>query len=149
MIRISNFLSQDLVTFIDSPDRDAALTSLIDTLEASGRLKDREAFHQAILEREKIVSTGIGMGVAIPHAKLCDYEDFFIVIGVHKSGIEWGSLDGSPVHLVFMIGGPELMQTEYLQILSRLTTAIKCEEKRKQLLAATSAEQVIQLFAED
>ena len=62
--------------------------------------------------------TGIGIGVAIPHAKLEGYSDFFIAIGVQKKkGIDWNALDGSDVKLIFMIGGPENKQTEYLKIL--------------------------------
>jgi len=71
-----------------------------------------------MLEREKIVSTGIGMGVAIPHAKLTSVEDFFIAIGILSKGVQWNALDGGPVRLIFMIGGPDDKQTAYLQILS-------------------------------
>ncbi|HEY5235368.1 MAG TPA: PTS sugar transporter subunit IIA, partial [Rhabdochlamydiaceae bacterium] len=71
----------------------------------------------------------------------------FIAIGIQGGrGIEWNSLDGSQVHLIFMIGGPDNRQTEYLKILSRLTMAIKESERRKALLKATSAKQVIDLF---
>jgi PTS system nitrogen regulatory IIA component len=87
------------------------------------------------------------LGVAIPHAKLTGYEEFFIAIGIQGGrGIEWNSLDGSQVHLIFMIGGPDNRQTEYLKILSRLTMAIKELDRRKALLKATSAKQVIDLF---
>jgi PTS system nitrogen regulatory IIA component len=99
------------------------------------------------MDREKIVSTGIGLGVAIPHAKMAGYDDFFIAIGIQEGrGIEWYSLDGSHVHLIFMIGGPASRQTEYLNILSKLTLAIKDSERRQSLLKATSARQVIDLF---
>lgn len=146
-VTISNYLDERLVTFLDVNHRDAALKTLVDSLDAEGKLLDKKTFYNAILEREKVVSTGIGMGVAIPHAKLAGYRDFFIAIGIQaKQGIEWNALDGSPVRLIFMIGGPENMQTEYLKILSRLTMAIKDEERRKKLLKATRAKDVIALF---
>ncbi len=63
------------------------------------------------MEREKIVSTGIGMGVAIPTPKLNSVEDFFIAIAVLTHGVEWNALDGGPVRLIFMIGGPDDKQT--------------------------------------
>ncbi len=76
------------------------------------------------------------------------YDEFFIAIGVQtKKGIEWNALDGSPVRLIFMIGGPENKQTEYLKILSHLTMAIKNEERRKKLLKTYDAKDVIGLFA--
>ena len=144
---ILKYLDPQLVLFLQEDTRDAVLERLVDLLDKAGKLRDKTLFHQAILEREKIVSTGIGIGVAVPHAKQEGYEDFFIAIGIHKrQGIEWNAIDGAPVHLVFMIGGPDNRQTEYLKILSRLTVAIKDEDRRKKLLAATTPAQVIALF---
>jgi nitrogen PTS system EIIA component len=144
---ISRLLDERLVIFLDVDQRDAAIESLVALLDHAGKLQDRTSFHKAILEREKIVSTGIGMGVAIPHAKLIGYTDFFIAIGVQaKKGIEWNALDGEPVHLLFMIGGPDQQQTRYLHILSSLTAAIKDPERRKKLIRAKTPVQVIDLF---
>jgi PTS system nitrogen regulatory IIA component len=146
-VSISDYLDDRLVVFLDVISRDEAINNLIDALDEGHTLKDKESFHRAIMDREKIVSTGIGVGVAVPHAKLQGYENFFIAIGIQSSrGIDWNALDGSQVHLIFMIGGPDNRQTEYLNILSRLTVAIKDPERRKNLLKATSAQQVIDLF---
>lgn len=146
-VTISNYLDERLVAFLNVDSRDEALKALVDLLDTEGKLLDNETFYQAILGREKIVSTGVGMGVAIPHAKLEGYPHFFIAIGIQsKQGIEWNALDGSPVRLIFMIGGPENRQTEYLKILSRLTMAIKDEERRRKLLKTTKPEEVIALF---
>lgn len=146
IVEIANYLDPALVVFLKSSERDGALVEMIDTLEQSGRLLSREAFYQAILEREKIVSTGIGMGVAIPHAKLPQYDNFFILIGVHKEGLEWSALDGNPVKLIFMIGGPDDKQTQYLKILSSLTLAIKDEKLRQKIQEMTTAQDIINLF---
>lgn len=139
-------MEANLVTFLDVNTRDDALRTMIDALFDAGKLHDRESFYAAILDREKIVSTGIGMGVAIPHAKLHTYDDFFISIGILSKGVDWNALDSSPVRLIFMIGGPDDKQTEYLQILSSLTLAIKDEERRKKVLTLNSKEAIIQLF---
>lgn len=143
---ISKYLNPNLVKLLDVDDRDSALQTLVDVLDEQGKLKDKDAFYKAILEREQIVSTGIGMGVAVPHAKLSGYETFFIAIGIHPKGIAWEALDGIPVRLVFMIGGPDDKQTEYLQLLSYLTLAIKDEERRKKILQLTKPEDIIALF---
>ena len=146
-MEISNYLDADLVTFFEATSQSDALAALIDLLDEKGKLRDKGAFFHAILEREKIVSTGIGIGVAIPHAKLDGYSDFFIAIGIQKKeGIEWEALDGLPVRIVFMIGGPEDRQTEYLNILSLITAAIENEERRKKLLNAPDAQSVIAVF---
>src|SRR5665213_430818 len=118
MIKISKYMDPSLVIFLDSPNRDEALQAMIDALNTEGKLKDHSSFYDAIIDREKIVSTGIGMGVAIPHAKLSSYDDFFIAVGILQKGVDWKALDGAPVRLIFMIGGPDDKQTEYLQILS-------------------------------
>jgi len=146
-VTISQYLNEELVVFLESESQAEALDALIDQLDAHGNLQDKEAFKQTIVSREQLVSTGIGIGVAIPHAKLAGYENFFIAVGIQKGpGIEWNSLDGMPVNIIFMIGGPENRQTEYLRILSLLTFAIKNEERRKQLLKAVSAEQALSVF---
>lgn len=146
-VKISKYLDVNLVVFLDASTRDEALETLVNTLAKSKKLRDKDKFFKAILEREKIVSTGIGMSIAVPHAKLKDIQQFFIVIGIQKSpGLDWNALDKSPVRIIFMIGGPEDKQTEYLQILSRLTHAIKDEELRKKLLKASSSQDVIKLF---
>ena len=147
-MEISDYLDPRLVVFLDSEKRDDVLQELVTCLDQMGKLKNAELFYSAILEREKIVSTGIGLAVAIPHAKLEGYDDFFIAIGIQrKKGVEWNALDGAPVRLVFMIGGPENKQTEYLKILSHLTMAIKNEERRKKLMKAYHPQEVIELFA--
>jgi nitrogen PTS system EIIA component len=146
MIGISQYMDPDLIGFIDVDTRQEALSATVDMLYESGRLKDRVSFFEAIVDREKVVSTGIGMGVAIPHAKLPAYEDFFVALAISKKGIDWKALDSTPVRLIFMIGGPDDKQTEYLQLLSSLTMAIKDEERRKKLLTLNSKEAIIQLF---
>lgn len=146
MLKISKYLNPKLVTFLNVSTRDGVLRALIDLLDANGKLKNKQDFYDAIMDRERIVSTGIGMGVAIPHAKLADYNDFFIAIAILQQGVDWHTLDGAPVRLVFLIGGPDDKQTEYLQILSGLTIALKDEERRKKLLTLNSADAIIELF---
>ncbi len=146
MIKIAKYLNKNLILFINANNRDEALEKLVDCIYQDGKLEDRESFFQAIIEREKIVSTGIGMGVAIPHAKLPGYDEFFIAIGILKKGVDWQAIDHSPVRIIFMIGGPDDKQTEYLQILSGLTLAIKNEDLRKKLLTLNSPEDIVKLF---
>jgi len=146
MAAISGYLDPELVLFLSTESRNETIQALVDCLDEKGRLNDKEEFLNAIIEREKIVTTGIGMGVAIPHAKLTGYDDFFIAIAVLNQGVEWDALDKTPVRLVFMIGGPDDKQTEYLQILSGITLALKNEERRKKMINAANAEDVIKCF---
>lgn len=146
-MKVFSSLDQRLVLFLDAITRDDAIDALIDLLDKEGKLPDKVSFRQAIFHREKLVSTGIGVSVAVPHAKMSDFPDFFIAIGIQKKvGIEWNALDLAPVRIVFMIGGPEDQQSEYLQILSQLTSAIKNIDLRKALLKAETPRQVLDLF---
>jgi PTS system nitrogen regulatory IIA component len=139
-------MDKQLIFNLTQTTRDETLQELVELISVAGKLQDKDKFFQAITEREKIVSTGIGMGIAIPHAKLRSYDEFFIAIGRLKSPVEWNALDGAPVKLIFMIGGPDDKQTEYLQLLSHLTYAIKDEERRQKLLTLTDPIAIIELF---
>jgi nitrogen PTS system EIIA component len=146
MVKISRYLDKQFITFLGVETRDEALLAMVEVLSAAGKIDNKEEFFKALVDRESIISTGIGMGVAIPHAKLPTYDDFFIAIGILKNGVEWDALDGAPVRVIFMIGGPDDKQTEYLQILSGITVAIKDEERRKKLLTLKSPSSIIKLF---
>ncbi len=149
-MRLSELLSDGVVCFLRSNRRDEVLKLLVDALSSSGKIPDAKAFFDAVLKREKIVSTSIGMGVAIPHARLAGLNRFFVAVGVQRSkeGIDWNAPDGTFVKLIFMIGGPADQQTEYLQILSQLTAAIKDEKRRCGLLMAKNSEDICDLFVE-
>lgn len=148
-MKVSDYLDPRCVLFLNSDKRNEALKELVEVLAHCGKVEDKEAFYQAVLEREGLVSTGIGMQVAIPHAKGDVFKDFFLAVGIQKtSPIEWHSLDKAPVKLVFMIGGPEDQQTKYLKILSHLTQVIKDEKIRKKLLNVSTQEEFMKIFTE-
>ncbi len=144
---ISTYLSEGLVLFLNVKNQEGALKALVQQLAGVEKIPNAEEFYKAILQREKVVSTGIGLGIAIPHAKIANYSEFFIAIGIQSGkGIDWNAMDQAPVQLIFMIGGPDNRQEEYLQILSRLTSLLKEESFRRNLLRASSAKEVIKLF---
>ena len=145
---LSELVEEGVVCFLEETHRNDAIKALVESLADAGEVAEKDHFVEALLNREKIVSTGIGMEVAIPHAKLPSFNHFFLAVGIKKDqeGIDWDSLDGTPVRLIFMIGGPANQQTEYLNILSKLTAAIKDEERRKHLIAAQTKEEVVSLF---
>lgn len=145
-MHISDYMRPELVCFLSTTTRNETLQALVHHVAHSGGMKDKHAFYQAIIDREEVVSTGIGMGVAIPHAKLPTYNNFFIAIAILKKPIDWHSLDGAPVQIVFMIGGPDDKQTEYLQILSCLTKGIKDEEIRKKIVTLHEPIAIVELF---
>lgn len=150
---LQSLLSADLVAFLPKGEegilRDTVIDQLIDQADQRGVIFDKVAFREAIFNREKIVSTGIGVGVAVPHAKLALQKEFFVCIGIVAEPVEWDAIDGAPVRLVCLIGGPEGEQTQYLQILSQITEAVKDEPRRRQILLAKSGEEVVMLFTKE
>ena len=147
-IVLSDYLSPDLITFLDVDSRKMALLEMHQLLISHKFVADSSDFIDALIKREEIVSTGIGMGVAIPHAKLDSIDDFFIAIGISRDhGIEWDSLDAIPVRLIFMIGGPPDRQDDYLKLLSALTTLIRDEQRRKEMILAKRPQDIISLLS--
>jgi PTS system nitrogen regulatory IIA component len=146
IVDLSAHLSLDLIVHCTLHSRDEVISYLIALADKHHKITDKKAFQKAVFEREAIVSTGIGLEVAIPHAKLTNQDQFFIATAVLGQGVEWDSLDKLPVRIVFLIGGPQDSQTEYLKILSSLTLAIKDEEKRKKILSSKTPTDVYKLF---
>lgn len=145
--QVSHHLTENTIAFLDAKDRNDALEHLVQTLYQSGKIQNPATFYHAILGREKIVSTGIGMGVAIPHAKIPGVSSFSIALGIQKgAGIEWKSLDRAPVRLIFMIVGPDNEQEKYLGILSMVTDLVRNETLRATLPTMKSASQVCRLL---
>ncbi len=140
-------LKEHCIKIIDATSRDEVLKQLVISLKEENIIFDESGFLSAILMREDLVSTGIGLGCAIPHAKLPQICDFFITIGVIKGeGIDWNSIDQIPVKLIFLIGGPANEPNQYLKILSTLTEAIRLESFRGEILGAQTPKDIYKLF---
>ncbi len=140
-------LDENLVLFFDVKSKEDAISLLVDRLSDAHLIEDKREFYDAILDREAIISTGVGSGLAIPHAKLSKYDKFFIAIGIQKgSGIEWSSLDGSLVYLVVMIGGPDNRAADYLLILSDITKMLSNSLFRNRFFYLTTPREVIEVF---
>ncbi|MCX7788467.1 MAG: PTS sugar transporter subunit IIA [Spirochaetes bacterium] len=144
---ITKYLSKDCILFIqDTHDRGRVLELLIEAAHAAGKVKDKLRFAEAVAARELIVSTGIGLGVAVPHAKVKSIDSFFICLGIVEKGVDWESIDGQPVHIVFLIGGPDDNQKEYLHILAQIVQVVKNAEKREKLRNSRTTEHVLSLL---
>ncbi len=132
------------VTFLHSKTRAEAIHTLIESLDV-----DQKLVFDAVMQRERVISTGIGIGIAIPHAKIAGIEEFSVGIGiVRHEGIEWDAIDNLPVKLILLICGPDDRHKEYLQLLSELTKKIKQETVRQALFSAKTEEEVVKIFEE-
>ena len=109
---------------------------------------DAEALLAAVLVRERKLSTGIGHGIAIPHAKSPLLDRLFLVCGRSSSGIDFGSLDGAPVHLLFLLMGPESAASDHVKALSQIAGVVRRETLRQELVEAPTAESFRQVLQE-
>ena len=146
MVYLKQFLSPERVAFLDSTSKAEALGALIQLSRAEQNIVDFERFRREVEQREAVLTTGIGQGVAIPHVKSDSVRQFFITVGVLPRGVDWDSLDEKPVRLVFLIGGPPDHES-YLRILAKLTLIIRNARKRGAIVAARTREQVLEQFA--
>lgn len=105
-----------------------------------------QVLEKAILQREKLISTGIGMGIAIPHAKISNFPRFILTIGILDQGIDWSAIDSSLVRFVFMIIGPDNAPEEYLKLLSAITNLMRSEEARRQCMATKNPRDILNLL---
>ncbi len=146
--KLSDLIKKENVVFLETIDMVDTIEVLTENAINNQKIKDKESFKNAVLEREELVSTVFGLGVALPHTKSKDIEEFFIVIGINKEGIDWDAIDRNPVGIVFLIGGPEAedSQKEYLQIVSKLMLLIKNKERRISLLNSENAQEIADIF---
>lgn len=145
---LADILEPALVCRPTKDDKSGVLHEMFQCLQKVAQL-DENLFLSlvaAVNAREQIVSTGIGVGVALPHAKLRGLPRFFVVIGVLPQGVDWDALDGAPVRIVCLIVGPDDRPALYLQLLSKLTWILKDEERRKKILNLSQAEEIVKLF---
>ena len=130
----------------DCEDKKDAIFKLSKIAEKLGKVANGDDFAESVYEREMIVSTGIGLGVAIPHSKLNDISNFFIVVGILNKELDWDAIDKQPVKAVFLIGGPQNEQKKYLKILSKLMLLIKKTERRENIFNSTDPIEIVELF---
>jgi len=145
VIHIANYVDRERIGFFDDSDKSTVLKQLSELSE--NKVEDLEIFTKAIFNREKIMSTGLGLGVAFPHVKIPSIHKFFITVGIIRNGVDWDSFDGNPVKIVFMIGGPDGQQNRYLGILSKLSLIVKNEKNREKLMFSETEEDVMNIIS--
>ncbi|MED0871582.1 fructose-specific PTS transporter subunit EIIC [Bacillus mobilis] len=148
-MKITELLKRDTVIMnLTASNKEAVIDELVEKLDGANRLNSKAEFKEAILKRESQSTTGIGEGIAIPHAKTKAVKQPAICFGRSVSGINYESLDGQPAHLFFMIAASEGANNTHLETLSRLSTVLMDEGFRKQLLEAKDEEELLRLFDE-
>lgn len=144
MPTLADFLPPHHITWLNAESKEPALRELLAVLSTSRAVKDPSALQTAIFGREVLMSTGVGYGVAIPHAKIPTVESWVLALGISSAGIPYKPvIDDDPVRLIVMIAGPDSQPERYLKLLSTLMKFLKSEKGK--ILSSFSAEEVSRL----
>lgn len=147
-MRISELLQKESIGMGKKPrNKNAAIDQLVELLAKSGNLKDKGKFKQAILEREKLSTTGIGEGIAIPHGKSNAVKRASLAAMVVPEGVDFESADGQDAHLLFMIAVPENGADLHLEVLERLAAMLMDEDFRKKLIEAKNPSAFLEIIS--
>jgi len=129
MFSLSDLLPETRIIKLEARDKTLALQELLDSLAKTSAINERVAVERAIMSREVLMSTGMGYGIAVPHAKLPSVEGFAMALCFCEGGIPYSSVvDDSPVRLICMIVGPSGHQEDYLRILRMVMRFLKSEK---------------------
>ncbi|MDR0316804.1 MAG: PTS sugar transporter subunit IIA [Treponema sp.] len=128
--------------------KDEIINELLDILVAAKKIPDRAAAHNAILEREQKMSTGMKHGIAIPHGKSPTISELVACIGISDHAVDFDSLDHEPCRIFIMTLSPVEKTGPHLQFLAEISLLFKSSEKRREILNADSAEMIMRILSE-
>ncbi|MDH7552123.1 MAG: PTS sugar transporter subunit IIA [Spirochaetota bacterium] len=146
MSSLLEFTDTKFIKFLKSKNKYKAIEELADVFKGTDVCSDIKAFINALKEREEIMTTGIGFGIAVPHAKLESVHKIAFAIGISKKGIDFNSIDGKPVHLVVLVAAGERQHKEYLKLLSKIMSVLKNDIIRNEMIQAKSTKDIIEIL---
>jgi len=123
--------------------KEEIITELVNSLPVGNAITDRDQVLQAVLDREKIMSTGIGDGIAIPHGKSAAATELVAAMGTQRRGMDFDALDGEPAYVFFLLVSPANVSGPHIKALARISRLLKNEAFKKKLIDANSAEEII------
>jgi nitrogen PTS system EIIA component len=149
-MRIMDYLSKNAIAIdIKGKNKKEVISELADLLVKAKKIQDKEKIVKVLLEREELGSTGIGQGIAIPHGKTDQIDDVVIAFGSSKQGIDFESLDGEPVYLVFLLLAPMESSGVHLKALAKISRLLKDKYFRQALRDAKNVDDVIKVIKDE
>ncbi|MFH1701650.1 MAG: PTS sugar transporter subunit IIA [Candidatus Zixiibacteriota bacterium] len=146
-MKLSKFCDENLITFdLKASDKNSVIEELVDVAAGSSLVKDRDQLLADIYHREQMVTTGIGYGVAFPHAKTKATKGIVITFGRHNEGIDFEAMDKKPVHVFFLIAAPEDAIGAHLNVMARLSFIMKSEDNRQKLMNVNSPGELLSIL---
>ena len=149
MISILPYLTKERVIDLKSQNKMEVLREMAEIAVNENIREDVETLYDELLDRERLMSTGIGIGIAVPHARCPETDTFTIAIGRSLEGIRYDSVDGKPVNLVILIIAPGSDRREYLQLLAKVVMRLKDREFYQKLMDAPTPGDIYDIIAAD
>ena len=144
-MKLSKFCGEELISLdLKAKSKEEAIHELVALAARSKLVKDEKELLSAVLEREKLVTTGVGYGVAFPHAKTKATRGVVITFGRSKGGLDFEAMDKKPVHLFFLIAAPEDAIGAHLNVMAQLSYIMKDEKNRKRFMEVKSPGEVLE-----
>lgn len=145
--KIADYICLETINLdLKSKNKNSVIRELYDNIKSAGKIKDEALGYKDVCLREEMGSTGIGKGVALPHAKTKAVDEVVLTLGISKEGVEYGSVDEESVKILFMFLCPEEKTQEYLKVLARISRWIREESFRERLLKAKSKEEIMEII---
>ncbi len=146
-MKISEILTEDVLEIrLAAKDKSEAINKMVDLANKSGKILDLEKVRSVVFEREKLVSTGVGKGFAIPHGKSDDISDIVAAFAILSEPIDFDSIDSEKVQYIFLLVGKDSMLNKHIKLLSRISRLMNKDEFRNTLLTAKSKAELLQIF---
>jgi mannitol/fructose-specific phosphotransferase system IIA component (Ntr-type) len=146
MPKLANLIAVDRIIDLKSATKNDALRELFTVMEGAPEITNGNDFEKSVLEREQILTTGIGFEIAIPHVKIPSVSNFVMALGRSRQGIDFDALDGKPVHIIVLIASSDEQREDFLKVLAKIVLLFKDEGFRKKILKARDALEILALL---
>jgi fructose-specific phosphotransferase system IIA component len=148
-MKLADYLCESGITMnLTGADKSEIIRNLVGLLTKTTRISDSEAIIEMLEEREKLKTTGIGSGIAIPHCKSSEVEKVEIVVGISKEGIDFQSLDNKSTHFFFLLVAPEKGGSEHLKASAKIVRLFREDAIREKLLSVDTPKEVLHFISE-
>lgn len=149
-MKVADLLSEKvIIADLKSREKIGLINEMIELFKGDSRIRDLEKVKESVLEREKIMSTGVGKGFAIPHGKTNAVNEILAAFGKTKDPIDYQSLDNKPVNLVFLLVGKDNLVSTHIKLLSRISRMMNKDEFREKLINAETKQEILELFKKE
>lgn len=146
MSKVADYTSPEYIKWLKADNKFDAIEELASVFKKASVCTDVNMLISALKEREEIMSTGIGFGIAIPHAKISAVKEMAFAIGISKKGINFDSMDGEPVYLIILVAAGEKQHKEYLRLLSNIMSIIKKDTVKTSIIKSKTPESILELL---